>query len=315
MSDSPRSTFPLAVPQQSTVRDLVHRVSAPAAVTFGDDQKKIRSVASPSEGDEGSIVFVEGDAAQAEQRIRSSRASVLVIAGEIPEGDNRSFIRTNDPRAWYIAALKVMFPAQSAPQISRDARVSGRARLGRNVSVGDFSVIGDDVVIGDNTRIGSHVVIHDQTVIGARCTLQDHTTIGSTGMAYHRGKDNALHFFPHMGRVLIGDDVEIAVGCCIVRGMMNDTVVGSGTKIGNHVNIGHNSVIGEQCWISSQSLLCGRAELEGDVRLAASVTISDHVVVGRGATVGLGSVVTKSIAPNSKVFGVPARPLATMKGF
>jgi UDP-3-O-[3-hydroxymyristoyl] glucosamine N-acyltransferase len=298
-----------------TIRDLIRRVPAPAAIAIGDDQARICSVASPAEGDEGSIVFVEGDPAWAVQRIRSSRASVLVIAGEVPDGDKRSFIRTNDPRAWFIAALRIMFPTQAEVRISRDARVSERATLGRNVSVGEFSVIGHDVVIGDDTRIGSHVVIHDRTVIGARCILQDHSAVGSTGMAYHRGQDNALHFFPHMGRVRIGDDVEIAVGCCIVRGMMNDTVIGSGTKIGNYVNVGHNSVIGEKCWISSQSLLCGRVELEGDVRLAASVTISDHVVIGRGATVGLGSVVTKSIAPGSKVFGVPARPLATMKGF
>jgi acetyltransferase-like isoleucine patch superfamily enzyme len=72
-------------------------------------------------------------------------------------------------------------------------------------------------------------------------------------------------------------------------------------------------VVGDNCWISSQTLLCGRVELQDDVRLAVSVSISDHLLIGRGAMVGLGSVVTKNVQPSGKVFGVPAKPLQTMK--
>ncbi|MGH6930940.1 MAG: hypothetical protein ACREEE_00745 [Dongiaceae bacterium] len=307
------STFPLAVPTPTTVDQLVQRIDALRATVSGDPLTKILSVASPSEAEPGSLVFVEGNLSQAEQCVRSSRASTFVIENQLPNVDSRCFIKTSDPRAWYIAALRVMFPQTEEGHISVDARVSDQARLGKNVLIGPFSVIAAKVVIGDDTRIGSHVVVHEGSVIGSRCIIKDHTTIGGTGMAYHRGKDSKFHFFPHMGCVRIGDDVEIAAGCCIVRGMMNDTIVGNGTKIGNYVNIGHNSVIGEGCWISSQVLLCGRVELQSDVRIAASVCISDYVVIGQGASIGLGSVVTKNVEPHAKMFGVPARPLATMK--
>lgn len=296
-----------------TVDQLVQRVSAPSASVAGNRATGIASIASPDEAEDGSIVFVEGDQNQAARRVRGSRASVFVIAGNVPEGDSRCFIRTADPRAWYIAALHVMFPRHEASQVSEDARISKSARLSKSVSIGPFSVIGADVVIGGGTRLGSHVVVHDGSVIGARCIVQDHSTIGATGMAYHRGGESTPRLFPHMGCVRIGDNVEIGVGSCVVRGMMNDTIIGAGTKIGNYVNIGHNCVIGDNCWISSQVLLCGRVELQQDVRLAVSVSISDHLLIGRGAMVGLGSVVTKNIEPNGKVFGVPARPLPTMK--
>jgi UDP-3-O-[3-hydroxymyristoyl] glucosamine N-acyltransferase len=310
-----RDTFPLAIPQPLTVDELLQRTALPILQVVGNRQLCIATVAPPEAAIENSLAFYERRGAKALDAVLGFRAGVLLVGIEVPPVSGRCFIQVADPRAWFIAAVDRLFPTRADAEIDSSAVISTSATVGDGVSIGAHSRIEDDVSIGAETRIGQSVIIHAGTQIGERCRIQDNTTIGGVGLAFYHGVDGQSHFFPHLGRVLIGADVWIGANSCIVRGMLNDTVIGTRSKLGNLVNIGHNCTVGNDCFISSGVLLCGRVTLEDGVRMAAQACISDHVRVGAGAWIGLGSVVTKAVAPKARVFGTPAAPLPTMRPF
>ena len=239
---------------------------------------------------------------------------MIVTNRPAADRSGRCVITAPDPRRWFVAALRSLFPPQP-PRISEQATVAASARIGRDVAIAPHAVIGEDVGIGDGTRIGSHVTVSEGSVIGSRCVIQDHTSVGVSGVAYYRGADTDWYSLPHLGRVHIGDDVEIGAHCVIVRGILHHTAIANGTKLGNLVNVGHNVTIGERCWITSGVVICGRVTIGRDVQIAAGACIKDKISVGDGVRIGLGTVVTKSVAAGVAVFGVPGQPLRTMRAF
>ena len=305
-------TFPLAVSRPLTVEELIEANPIPVLTVVGERRLHILTVAPPEAAVEHSLAFCERRTVEA---ALGCRAGILLVDIEIPTVSDRCFIGVADPRAWFITAIGCLFPGRVTSGVHASATVSGNASVGRGVSIGAHSRIGDGVSIGAETTIGDNVVVHAGTQMGARCHIQDNASIGGTGLAFHHGVDGQTRFFPHLGRVLIGDDVTIGANSCIVRGMLNDTVIGARSKLGNLVNIGHNCTVGSDCFLSSGVVLCGRVTLEDGVRMAASACVNDHVRIGAGAMIGLGAVVTKAVAPNARVFGVPAEPLRTMRPF
>ena len=80
-----------------------------------------------------------------------------------------------------------------------------------------------------------------------------------------------------LGRVVIGDDVEIGACTTIDRGALEDTEIHHGVKIDNQVQIAHNCKIGEH------SIICGC------VGIAGSVTIGKYCIMG-GASGAVGHI-------------------------
>lgn len=308
-------SFPKPVDHPLSVEDLRRRHPIPVLAALGDGATRITSIAHPRDAAAGSIAFIARNDADALHLIAASEASVLVMKVDADPRPGQCFLKVEDPHVWYITALGLLFAPRPAPTVDSTARIDPAARIGRNCRIGAFSVVEADCEIGDNVEIGNHVTIKNGSRIGKDCVIQHHVTIGSEGVAFHRAADDSWHFFPHHGIAWIGDRVTIGSHSVIVRGMLQNTVVGNGCKLGNYVNVAHNCEIGENCWISSKVLFCGGVKLEPDVRLAAGVSISSYVQVGRGARIGLGSVVTKDVDAGASMFGNPAKPLRTMRTF
>jgi len=145
-----------------------------------------------------------------------------------------------------------------------------------------------------NVEVGSNVVI------GPNCC------IGIAGQGYAKS-DNEYYHFPHLGKVIIGDDVAIGANTVICRGALSDTVIGKGTKIGNQVNIGHNVKIGKNVMIIAGAVICGSVEIGDNAWIGPGAKILNKVKIGKGARVGIGSVVIKDIPENKTAIGNPAR--------
>ena len=182
--------------------------------------------------------------------------------------------------------------------------------IGKNVKIGNNSVIGansiieHDVVIGNNCVIGSQVVLKN-TILGNNVVIQDGCKIGLKGFGFIPLKDNNFKF-PHIGRVLINDKVEIGSGSTIDRGSVDDTVVGKNTYLDNQVHIAHNVKIGSNCMIAGQVGFAGSSRIGNNVSIGGQAGISGHLNIGNNVKIGGGSGVIKDVADNQVVMGYPA---------
>ena len=185
--------------------------------------------------------------------------------------------------------------------------VGKNVKIGSNTIVGSNTIIEHDVKIGNNCVIGSNVIIKN-SYLGNRVVIQDDCKIGQKGFGFIPMKNKNIKF-PHIGRVLIEDDVEIASGCTIDRGSIDDTTIGKNSYLDNQVHLAHNVKIGSNCMIAGQVGFAGSAKIGNNVSIGGQAGISGHLKIGNNVKIGGGSGVVKDINDNQIVMGYPAVPL------
>ena len=185
--------------------------------------------------------------------------------------------------------------------------IGKNVKIGKNSQIGANTIIEHDVQIGDNCIIGSTVIIKN-SLIDKRVVIQDSCKIGQKGFGFLPNKGKNFKF-PHFGKVVINSDVEIASGCTIDRGSIDDTVIGKNTYIDNQVHIAHNVKIGEDCMIAGQVGFAGSSTIGNNVSIGGQAGISGHLKIGNNVRIGGGSGVVKDIDDNQVVMGYPAVPL------
>tara|TARA_E500000178_G_C16998911_1_gene744642 strand:+ start:28 stop:993 length:966 start_codon:yes stop_codon:yes gene_type:complete len=182
--------------------------------------------------------------------------------------------------------------------------VGKNVQIGKNSIIGSNSIIEHDVKIGKNCIIGSGVIIKN-SVLGDRAVIQDNCKIGLKGFGFIPIKNKNIKF-PHIGRVLIFNDVEIGSGCTIDRGSIDDTIIGSNSYLDNQVHIAHNVKIGSNCMIAGQVGFAGSSIIGDNVSIGGQAGISGHLRIGNNVKIGGGSGVVKNIQDNEVVMGYPA---------
>lgn len=256
-------------------------------------------------------------------------ASVVLVAPAFAdaEGGPETRIIVDEPHAALLVVLPVLYPQavwepgvhptavvgrgatwQDPVEIGPHAVLGREVQLGRNVRIGAGCVLGDGVAVGDDTQLFPGVTLYSGTALGKRVIVHAGAVLGSDGFGYVPGKDGEAHRkIPHVGRCLIGDDIEIGANTCIDRGSVDDTVIGSGTKIDNLVHIAHNVRIGARCLIMAEAGVAGSVQVEDDVIIAGQAGITDHVTIGKGARLLVQSGSIADIPAGATVSGYPAR--------
>ena len=185
--------------------------------------------------------------------------------------------------------------------------VGKNVKIGKNSIIGANTIIEHDVVMGNNCMISSHVVLKN-SILGNNVVVQSGCKIGMKGFGFIPIKNNNFKF-PHIGRVLIDDNVEIAAGCTIDRGSVDDTEIGKNTYLDNQVHMAHNVKIGSNCMIAGQVGFAGSSTIGDNVSIGGQAGISGHLKIGNNVKIGGGSGVVKDIEDNQVVMGYPAVPL------
>jgi UDP-3-O-[3-hydroxymyristoyl] glucosamine N-acyltransferase len=179
--------------------------------------------------------------------------------------------------------------------------------IGNNCYIGAGSVIADGVIIGDNCHISSCVTI-SHTIIGDDVLIHPGARIGQDGFGF--ASDRYGHYkIPQLGRVLIGNKVEIGANTCIDRGSGNDTIIEDGCMIDNLVQIGHNVKLGKNSVIVAQVGISGSTKLGDFVVVGGQVGISGHLNIGTGAKIAARSGVIKDVEAMEEQGGYPAIPI------
>ncbi|NJK59697.1 MAG: UDP-3-O-(3-hydroxymyristoyl)glucosamine N-acyltransferase [Oscillatoriales cyanobacterium SM2_1_8] len=261
-----------------------------------------------------------------------------VLVGNEPQAIARlrerqiPFAQVPQPRLAFAQAIALFHPPQRPqPGIHPTAVLGEGVQVGRNVFVGPRAVIGDrchladdvvvhagtvlyaDVTVGARTVIHANGTIHAHTVLGADCLLHSGVVVGDEGFGFVPTPDGTWYKMPQVGRVVLGDRVEVGSNSTIDRGSLQDTVIGAGTKIDNLVQIGHGCRLGENCLLAGQVGLAGGAELGKNVTLGGQVGVSNHIQVGEGVMAAAKTGIASDVAAHSQVMGYPAIPLTTFR--
>lgn len=267
------------------------------------------------------------------EALRATVAGACVVAERfahmVPSGTVALVV--GNPHLAYARLLARLHPEALRPAIvlgSTDTAagcfVHPNAQIGPGVVLGPGVVIGDRVVVGAGTRLGAHVVLGPDVVIGRDCSIGASVTIaqcetgdrvivhagariGQDGFGFALGASGHLKV-PQLGRVQIGDDVEIGANTTIDRGSGRDTVIGNGTKIDNLVQIAHNVRVGRHCVIAAQVGIAGSTILEDGVAVGGQSAIAGHLRIGRGAQLAGASGYMRNVPAGERWGGMPARP-------
>ncbi|WP_420401442.1 hypothetical protein [Flagellimonas sp.] len=177
-----------------------------------------------------------------------------------------------------------------------------------NGEISRMAYIEKEVDLGKDCKVYPNVSLFNPTTIGSHSTILSGTVIGLPGLGdlWHEG---SYHKFVHLGGVKIGSNVTIGSNVSILKGMLEDTVIGSGTRIANNVNIGHSVQIGKNCYISSGVTIGGACVIEDNCWLAVGVTLTDNIRVEKNCKIGTGAVLIKDALPDSLYLGNPARKI------
>ncbi|MBM3511237.1 MAG: UDP-3-O-(3-hydroxymyristoyl)glucosamine N-acyltransferase [Alphaproteobacteria bacterium] len=261
-------------------------------------------------------------------RFEASRAGICIVhpkhAARAPAG--MTLLLSAAPYKAYARAAKAFYPPPAATAgIAPSAIVDPRARIGAGTAVAAGAVIGAGASLGQRCRIDANAVIGpgvqigDDVAIGAlasvshaligdRVAIYPGVRIGQDGFGF--APDPSGHVkVPQLGRVVIGNDVEIGANTTIDRGSGPDTVIGDGCWIDNLVMIGHNVVIGRGCILVAQTGISGSTTLGDYVVAGGQVGIAGHLTIGAGARLAAGAGVIKDVAPGATVGGYPAIPI------
>ncbi|MDQ3519661.1 MAG: UDP-3-O-(3-hydroxymyristoyl)glucosamine N-acyltransferase [Gemmatimonadota bacterium] len=292
----------------------------------GDGKVEVRGVAPLDRAVANEISFL--GMAKYAPMLAATRAGVILVSPALAEvaGGPSSRILVDRPHEAMLALIPELYEVPVTPPGIHPTAVLGRGvRIGSDVFIGPYAVIGDDVVLGDRVLVGSHcvlgsgvtvgedthllssVTLYAGAVVGARARLHSGVRVATDGFGYVF-KDGAHQKLQHVGRCVIGDDVEIGANSTIDRGSIDDTVVGAGTKIDNLVHVGHNVRIGRMCLIMAQVGIAGSARIEDGCILAGQAGIGGHVTIGKGARIGGQSGVFGDVPAGEAWSGYPARP-------
>ncbi|MDI6869799.1 MAG: UDP-3-O-(3-hydroxymyristoyl)glucosamine N-acyltransferase [Bacillota bacterium] len=295
----------------------------------GDPVRAVTGIAGLDEAGPADVTFADpGRSAEAV----ASPAGVLILAAAVRDqvseagGPGRAVIFVDNPRLAFATLLEVFAPDyRPAPGVHPQAVVHPSAALGREVSIGAGAVVeagvrlgdrvvlypgvyvGPDSVIGEGSVLHANVVVRERVRIGRNVLIHPGAVLGSDGFGFVTtgGRHRKV---PHIGTVVVEDDVEIGANVTVDRATCGETRIGRGTKIDNLVQVGHNAQIGEDCLLVAQVALAGSSRLEDRCTMAGKSGIGGHFTVGAGSVVMACSVVAADVPPGSVVSGVPARP-------
>jgi UDP-3-O-[3-hydroxymyristoyl] glucosamine N-acyltransferase len=276
----------------------------------------INSVASIDKAKENELSFCSAGGPDAVASILKSRAAVILCKKDMkgmvfPKVDaNQLFIFLDNPRMAFMQILNYIYKKERLAKISPTAIISKTAEIGCNCYIGNYVTIGDNCKIGDNTAIYDRVSILENCEIGKNCIIQPGVTVGADGFAFERHEISLeLERFPHIGGVIIGDNVEISTNCSVARGSLSDTIIGKGTKLDALVHVAHNVVIGENCELTAGTIVGGSTTIGDSCWTGLNSTLRHKIKIGNKVIIGCGASVIHDVQDEDIVAGVPAKSI------
>lgn len=294
--------------------------------TDGDGERRFDGVASLAEAGPDQVSFL-GERRYLDA-LRTTKAGAVILqpdsAAAVPAGAVAILAET--PHLGFARAAALFHPLPAPrPGIHAAAVVGAGATVGEGTEVGAFAVIGDGARIGRGCIVHPHAVVGPGVEVGDGCRLHSHSSVshavlgrgvvlhpgarvGQEGFGFAPTAEGRFETIPQLGRVVLGDGVEIGANACVDRGAQEDTVLGPGTRLDNLVQVGHNVRAGRGCILVAQSGVSGSTALGDFVTVAAQAGLTGHLRIGSRARIGAQAGVINDVPAGTDVLGSPAWP-------
>jgi UDP-3-O-[3-hydroxymyristoyl] glucosamine N-acyltransferase len=277
----------------------------------GDAETAVSQVASLERAERCHITFFSN--AKLLKQLQGTKAGAVIVGPADRDATALPRIVSTNPYAYFARVSMLLNPqAPVSPGIHSTAVVETSAQVSDSASIGPLAYIGHGARIGEGTRIDSGCHIGDGVEIGVDCRLYPNVTmnagcvvgnraiihsgavIGSDGFGF-ASQDGAWVKIPQIGRVLIGDDVEIGANTTVDRGAMDDTVIGNGVKLDNQIQIAHNVHVGDHTAMAGCVGVAGSARIGQHCTVGGGARILGHLELADDVQISAGTLITKSI--------------------
>lgn len=267
------------------------------------------------------------------KHLASTKASAIIVTPDDAKECPSAALISNNPRLSLAKLLQLcdtvkviehgIHPSAvigANAQLGNNLSVAAHCSIGANVKIGDNVTLESGVVLGDNVTVGAgsylraNVTVYHDVVLGQRCSIHSGTVVGSDGFGYAHDGKNGWVKMPHLGSVIIGDDVEIGSNTSIDRGMIDNTVIGNQVIIDNLVQLGHNVVIGDRTAIAGCAGIAGSTSVGKNCLIGGAACIAGHISICDNVSItGTSSVNNTITEPGVYSSGFPARENSTWR--
>ena len=294
--------------QTITSGDLIKQLGGEL---IGDSNILINSVASLESANKNSVSFFNNS--KYLDLLKNTKAALVILNKESCALHSGACIVVDNPYLYFAKISRFLNPIKILKkEIHKSAIIHPTCKLGKDIYIGPNVIIEENVsiadgvtvhsgviiesdnVIGGHSTIHPNVVIKTNTIIGKNCTIYAGAVIGSDGFGYAKDNDKWLAI-PQIGKVVLGDNVDIGSNSTIDRGALDDTIISSGVKIDNLVQIGHNCIIGENTIIAGCVGIAGSAKIGKNCAIGGAAMILGHLSITDNVTISPGSMITRSI--------------------
>jgi UDP-3-O-[3-hydroxymyristoyl] glucosamine N-acyltransferase len=289
---------------------------------LGDGGVHVSQIATLEHAQPGQISFLTNS--KYRSQLDTTKAGAVILSEADQDATGLPRIISDNPYAYFARVSALLNPGPeikpgirpgavigAGAKIAETASIAATAVIGAGAVIGDFSVIGEGCCIGENTAIGSHarlyprVVIYHDCVIGDNLIAHSGVVIGSDGFGIAMDQGRWIKI-PQIGRVVIGNDVEIGANTTIDRGALDDTVIEDGVKLDNLIQVAHNVRIGAHTAIAGCAGIAGSTTIGRHCMIGGGVGISGHLQIGDHVEIAGFTLIARSIRePGSYSSAIP----------
>jgi len=317
-----------------TLSDIAKHIDAKLVITDAEnvsEDSAVNGLATLANAQLGQIAFLANK--KYVSQLDTTQASAVIISQDmLAQCPVNALVMDNPYKGYALLANLLDTTPKVAEGIHASAVISDNVMLGQNVSIGANSVIESGVNLADNVSVGagcfigkntsigkgttlwSNISIYHEVVIGEACLIQANTVIGSDGFGYAplndgNSEQHKWHKIPQLGRVIIGNCVEIGASTTIDRGALEDTIIKDGVILDNQIQIAHNVIIGENSAMAACSVIAGSTEIGKNCTIAGLVGINGHIKITDNCVFTGMAMVTKDVS-TAGVYssGMPVAP-------
>ena len=286
-----------------SLKDLADKVKGELV---GDPDLVISSIATIQNASSGCISFLAHP--KYKKFLKESSASAIIVSPELSSRLETPGIIAEDPYAAY-AIISSMFTRHRNPYSDKSISYF----VHETAEVHDSVIIGPNVYIGPECKIGRNSIVHANSSLVMNVELGQNTIIhfnsilGSDGFGYAPQKEGYIKI-EQLGKLIIGDNVEVGAGCTIDRGAIDNTEIHNGVKLDNQVHIAHNVILGENSAIAASCAIAGSTTIGKNLQMGGLSGILGHLNIADNVLIGAHTLITKSIdKPGNYVGIMPAQ--------